>query len=236
MEGSVYGIVLAAGRGKRMGSETPKQYLMLGGYPVLYYSLKAFEDSVADGVILVTGAEEIDYCRTQIVELYGLNKVRAIVAGGAERFESVSRGLEACKRWGDCKYVLIHDGARPLVTPQIINDNIHCAAEYGACVTAVPSKDTVKLADADGFVAGTPERSNVWIIQTPQSFAYDIVRGAYDEREKMNDTSVTDDAMVVERYAGRPVRLLMGDYRNIKLTTPEDLPVMEALLAQVHSE
>ena len=102
MEGSVYGIVLAAGRGKRMGSETPKQYLTLGGYPVLYYSLKAFEDSRADGVILVTGAEDIEYCRTRIVEQYGLTKVRTIVAGGAERYESVSRGLTACESCGGC--------------------------------------------------------------------------------------------------------------------------------------
>ena len=175
MEGSVYGIVLAAGRGKRMGSETPKQYLKLLGYPVLYYSLKAFEDSRADGVILVAGEEDIEYCRTQIVQRYGLRKVKSIVAGGAERFESVSKGLAACEACGGCSYVLIHDGARPLVTPGIINDNIDCVAECGACVTAVPSKDTVKMADADGYVADTPERSRVWIIQTPQSFAFDIV-------------------------------------------------------------
>lgn len=233
MEGSVYGIVLAAGRGKRMGSETPKQYLMLGGYPVLYHSLKAFEDSQADGVILVTGAEEIDYCRARIVEKYGLHKVRAIVAGGAERYESVSCGLAACESCGDCRYVLIHDGARPLVTPEVINANIRCAAEFGACVTAVPSKDTIKLANEENFVEDTPERSRLWIIQTPQSFAYEVVREAYDQRERMQDESVTDDAMVVERYGRIPVKLMTGDYRNIKLTTPEDLPVMEALLGQM---
>ena len=223
----VCAIVLAAGRGKRMGSEIPKQFLNLGGYPVLYYCLRAFEESDADEVILVTGEADVDYCRREIADRYQLTKVKAVITGGAERYESVERGLEAAQ---ECQYVLIHDGARPALTPALINENIASVKKYGACVTAVPSKDTVKLSDQDGFVRATPSRSSVWIIQTPQSFAYELVKAAYDRRALANDAAVTDDAMVVEKYTDHPVKLLMGDYRNIKLTTPEDLAVMEVFL------
>jgi len=225
----VCAVVLAAGRGKRMRSDVPKQFMELGGRPVVYYSLRAFEDSAVDDMILVTGSDDIEFCRREIVQRYHFTKVREIVSGGAERFDSVSNGLAACV---NCGLVLIHDGARPMISAGLINANIECAARCGACVTAVPSKDTVKIADEEGFVRETPERSRVWIIQTPQSFHYDVIRKAYDERAARGDSAVTDDASVVEKYLHMKVKLLEGDYRNIKITTPEDIRIAATMLAE----
>lgn len=220
-------VVLAAGKGKRMNSDIQKQYLHIDDKPVICHTLAAFEQSDVDEVVLVTGADEIDYCRQHIVERYGFKKVTGIVAGGKERFDSVYCGLKALT---DCQYVLIHDGARPLITPDLINDNISCVKQYGACVTAVPSKDTVKIADEQAYIKDTPARSQVWLIQTPQSFCYDMIREAYEKRAAVGDDTVTDDAMVVEKYARQKIKLLMGDYRNIKITTPEDLVLARAFL------
>lgn len=222
-------IVLAAGQGKRMNSHVQKQYLLIYKKPVIYYTLNAFEKSEVDEVILVTGQDEMNFCRHQIVEYYGFKKVTAIVAGGRERFDSVYQGLQAIDH---CEYVLIHDGARPFITPELINSNIDCVKSSGACVTAVPSKDTVKIADEDGFIKDTPERSKVWLIQTPQSFRYETILEAYKKRAEAEDNTVTDDAMVVEKYACQKIKLLMGDYRNIKITTPEDLVLARAFLEE----
>ena len=220
-------VVLAAGSGKRMGTAVHKQYLLIKDRPVIYYTLQAFEDSEVDEVILVTGADEVDYCRKEIVEAYRFKKVRDVVAGGKERYDSVYEGLKALS---GCDYVLIHDGARPLISRTLINANINCVQETKACITAVPAKDTIKVADDNGYVADTPDRSRLWQIQTPQSFSYALVLEAYRKREEAMDDTMTDDAMVVEKYTGHPIRLLKGDYRNIKITTPEDLVIAEAFL------
>lgn len=223
-------IILAAGQGKRMNSGIQKQYLQLKGYPVLYYSLKAFEDSDVDDVILVTGEKEIEYCSREIIERYGLQKVRAIVAGGKERYHSVYEGLKAV---GEPDYVLIHDGARPFVTVNIIARTLEGARSCGACVAGMPAKDTVKLADDRGFTASTPPRDSVWMIQTPQTFSYPLIFSAYRElieREVSGqEISVTDDAMVLETISGRKSRLVEGSYENIKITTPSDLRIAEAI-------
>jgi len=220
-------IVLAAGSGRRMGTSVHKQYLLIKDKPVIYYTLQAFENSDVDDIILVTGADEIDYCRETIVAKYGFRKVRAVIAGGKERYDSVYEGLKALS---GCDYVLIHDGARPLISSGLINANIHCVQEEKACITAVPAKDTIKVADNQGYVADTPDRSMLWQIQTPQTFAYALVLEAYRKRAEAMDDTVTDDAMVVEKYACHPIYLLKGDYRNIKITTPEDLIIAEAFL------
>lgn len=220
-------VVLAAGSGKRMGTAVHKQYLLIKDRPVIYYTLQAFEDSEVDEVILVTGADEVDYCRREIVEAYRFKKVRDVVAGGKERYDSVYEGLKALS---GCEYVLIHDGARPLISRTLINANINCVQETKACITAVPAKDTIKVADDNDYVADTPDRSRLWQIQTPQSFSYALVLEAYRKREEAMDGTMTDDAMVVEKYTGHPIRLLKGDYRNIKITTPEDLVIAEAFL------
>lgn len=217
-------IVLAAGSGKRMNSKVHKQYLLLKGKPVLYYSLKAFEDSRIDDVILVVGAGDIDFCCKEIVEQYGFKKVRAIVEGGKERYHSVYEGLKAA---GEIDYVLIHDGARPFVSQPIIERTLEAVCEYKACVVGMPVKDTIKIVDEDTFAKETPNRSMVWMVQTPQAFSYPLIYDAYTRMLADEDAAITDDAMVVERMTDYKVKLIEGSYENIKITTPEDLDVAE---------
>lgn len=230
--GKTVAIVLAAGRGKRMQSDVAKQYLLVRNKPVLYYSLKAFQDSVADEIILVTAESEITYCKEEIVDKYNISKVRKIVAGGKERYHSVHNGLKACE---DAEIVLIHDGARPFVDDAIIERNISMVKEYGACVTGMPVKDTIKIADDKGYVKETPRRDLIWTIQTPQTFRYDLIKKAYDtfldkEEEYSKQYSVTDDSMVAEIFGGLNVKLVEGSYNNVKITTPEDMVLAEAIL------
>ena len=220
-------IVLAGGSGKRMNSKVHKQYLLLDEKPVLYYSLKAFEDSEVDNIVLVVGAGEISYCKEEIVERYGITKVSAIVEGGKERYHSVYEGLKAA---GETDYVLIHDGARPFVNNAIIKRTMEAVAQYEACVVGMLVKDTVKIADPDLFANETPERKNVWMVQTPQAFSCDLIRNAYAQMLAQEDETITDDAMVLERMTNRKVKLIEGSYRNIKITTPEDLLIAEAYL------
>lgn len=220
-------IVLAAGSGKRMGTKVHKQYLLMGGKPVLYYSLRAFEDSKRiDEIILVCGAGEEDYCRKEIVEKYGISKARKIIPGGAERYNSVWNGLKETKEG----YVYIHDGARPFVDEEIIERAYECVSEHHACVAGMPSKDTVKIADSGNIVTATPDRSSVWIVQTPQVFDTELIRKAYALLMEKDEISVTDDAMVAEQMLGASVRLFYGSYENIKITTPEDLDIAEVFL------
>lgn len=217
-------IVLAAGSGKRMNTKVHKQYLLLKEKPVLYYSLKAFEDSRIDDIILVVGAGEIEFCRQEIVERYGFKKVRAIVEGGKERYHSVYEGLKAA---GETDYVLIHDGARPFVSQPIIERTLEAVFEYKACVVGMPVKDTIKIVDEDTFAKETPNRSTVWMVQTPQAFSYSLIYDAYTRMLADEDAAITDDAMVVERMTDYKVKLIEGSYQNIKITTPEDLDVAE---------
>ena len=220
-------IVLAAGSGKRMGTKVHKQYLLMGGKPVLYYSLRAFEDSKRiDEIILVCGAGEEDYCREEIVEKYGISKARKIIPGGAERYDSVWNGLKETKEG----YVYIHDGARPFVDEEIIERAYECVSEHHACVAGMPSKDTVKIADSGNIVTATPDRSSVWIVQTPQVFDTELIRKAYALLMEKDEISVTDDAMVAEQMLGASVRLFYGSYENIKITTPDDLEIAEVFL------
>lgn len=222
-------IVLAAGSGKRMHSSVKKQYMEIQNCPLVYYSLKAFEDYGVDQIILVTGAEDISYCKKEIIEKYGLKKVTHVVAGGKERYNSVIEGLNVID---DADYVLIHDGARPCITREVIENCLQDAIKYGACVAAVPSKDTIKIADENGFAVETPKRSLVYMIQTPQAFSTTIIKNAYRTmlESDLNGIVITDDAMVVERFTNVKVKLTEGDYENIKVTTPEDLVSAELFL------
>ena len=221
-------LVLAAGQGKRMQSKVQKQFLEIKDHPVLYYSLKCFQESpLIQDIILVTGEEVISYCEKEIVEKYHFTKVSQVIAGGKERYDSVYAGLLACK---DCEYVFIHDGARPFITEEILQRGLLAVRETGACAVGMPSKDTVKLADVDGFIKETPERSLVWSIQTPQIFSYSLIRRAHDSIRQKDMSAITDDAMVVEQETGTKIRLVAGSYQNIKITTPEDLAVAEAFL------
>lgn len=220
-------IVLAAGSGKRMNSKVHKQYLIIQDRPVLYYSLKAFEDSAVDEIVLVVGKGEEEFCRKEIVDKYGISKVKAIVEGGKERYHSVFEGL---KQTSDADYVLIHDGARPFMNQDIIRRCMQEVQKYQACVVGMPVKDTIKIADEEGYAKQTPDRKNVWMIQTPQTFSYALIYEAYEEMLKTEDTAITDDAMVLERIKGKKSKLIEGSYRNIKITTPEDLLIANVYL------
>lgn len=221
-------VVLAAGRGSRMNSEIQKQYLRIGGKPVIYYALKQFENfPEIDEIVLVTGEKEISYCRENIVDAYDFKKVSRVVAGGAERYHSVYRGLCAA---GDCDYVFIHDGARPFINQELLTRAMDAVRQYKACVVGMPVKDTIKIADDSLFADQTPDRSRLWMIQTPQVFSFPLIRRAYDKLFEQKISGVTDDAMVLEQMEGHPVKLVEGSYRNIKITTPEDLLIAEAFL------
>lgn len=232
-EKKIVAVCLAAGQGKRMESSVQKQYLLIQDKPVLYYALKAFQESLVEEVVLVVGAGEEDYCKKEIVDKYEFTKVKYIVNGGKERYHSVFCGLQAVEA---ADYVLIHDGARPFLTQEIIQRCIDGAKEYKACVAGMPVKDTIKLADDDCNIESTPRRSKVWMIQTPQAFEYPLIKKAYtmlieQEEQGMKTTiPVTDDAMVVEYFLNQKVHLVYGSYENIKITTPEDMYVAEVFL------
>lgn len=220
-------IVLAAGRGKRMGTEVQKQYLDICGKPVIYYSLEVFEKSaIIDEIILVVGENQESYCRQEIVEKYGFEKVKAIVEGGAERYHSVWHGLQNVTEG----YVFIHDGARPFVTEDILQRAYEDVCAHKACVVGMPVKDTIKVSDNNGFVVETPKRSSLWMIQTPQVFDLNLVKEAYHKLIEEKVENVTDDAMVVEQMMGHEIKLVLGSYENIKITTPEDLEIANTFL------
>ena len=231
MKKETYGaVVLAAGKGKRMHSAVQKQFLMLGEKPVIFYSLEQFEQCpFINEIVLVTGEEEIDYCRKEIVEKFDFQKVKKIVAGGAERFLSVYNGLKACT----CDFVYIHDGARPFVDQAILERTREDVKRYGACVAGMPVKDTIKISDGDGYADVTPPRSRVWMVQTPQVFAYSCIKDAYDKLIADGRMDVTDDAMVLECMTGQKTKLTLGSYENIKITTPEDLEIAEVFAARL---
>ena len=214
-------IILAAGKGQRMGTELPKQFLSMGDDMLLTKTIRVFEESsVIQDIVLVTSEDWIGFCKTEIVDREGFRKVRKIVAGGKERYDSVYQGLLACP---NADYVFIHDGARPVVTEEILVRTQEAVEKYEACAVGVPSKDTVKIVDEDGFVESTPPRKNVWNIQTPQAFSYPLIRAAYEVVRDNNMTGITDDAMIIERSRLAKVKLVMGSYYNIKITTPEDM-------------
>lgn len=219
-------VIVAAGRGTRMGASDNKPYLALCGRPVLAYSLEAFGrcPDVESVVVVVAPGEE---AKAEAV-VRGLepawNKVRAIVPGGAERQDSVLAGLAAL----DTDGVLVHDAARPLVAPEQIADCCREAERHGASALAVPAKDTIKIEGERGFMTATPDRSSLWAVQTPQAFARAELLEAH-RLAKEAGAAATDDTMLLERL-GRKVAIVRGDYANLKITTPEDLPIAELLL------
>ena len=223
-------IVLSAGRGKRMNSQIQKQYMDLNGYPVIYYSLKCFQDCPwIDDIILVSGPEDIEYCQKEIVDRYGFDKVSGIAAGGKERYHSVYHGLQLC--W-DTDYVFIHDGARPMIDQEILQRGLECVKKWDACAAGMPSKDTVKIVDEERLVVSTPDRSGVWNIQTPQVFSYVLAMRSYEMAMPHENEKITDDAMVVEKFGDHPVALYEGSYKNIKITTPEDIKIAEMFIKE----
>lgn len=224
-------IILAAGQGKRMKTKVQKQFLMLQGKPLLYYSLACFQKSdEIQEIVVVTGKESIDYCRSEIIEKYGFTKVKSIAEGGKERYDSVYAGLEACS--ADTDYVFIHDGARPFVTENILRRGYDTVCKCRACVAGMPSKDTIKIVDDKTYSTATPERKYVWAVQTPQIFETELITDAYSRLMREHSVQVTDDAMVLEQMLKMPVKLFEGSYENIKITTPEDLDIAKMFLLE----
>lgn len=233
-------IILAAGKGTRMQSRTPKQYLTLENKPVLFYSLETFSKlDIIDEIILVVSEGETDYCRKQIIELYGIEKVKTVTEGGAERYLSVWNGIKQVSP--DVEYVMIHDSARPLITPETIREAHKVLINKGACVVGVPVKDTIKQVDENLTVTETLPRNTLWAAQTPQCFKKEVITFAYnnmykaidDARQSGDDVIITDDAMIVETYGDIRVCMVQGEYTNIKITTPEDIELAKLYLKYV---
>ncbi|GAC1465894.1 MAG: 2-C-methyl-D-erythritol 4-phosphate cytidylyltransferase [Desulfuromonadaceae bacterium] len=228
-------LIPAAGMGKRMGASINKQYLQLNGMPIVARTISVFEHSpLIDAIYLVIPAEEIPYCREHVVEACGFCKVAAIIPGGRERQNSVMNGLNAMREHvSDDDIVLIHDGVRPLVTENVLRESIITARLHDGALVAVPVKDTIKSVRG-GIVCDTPSRESLWQAQTPQSFRFGKIFRAHLSAEAER-FSGTDDASLIERSGGE-VYIIRGDYRNIQITTPEDLVLAEAFLAVMERE
>ena len=226
---STTAIVVAAGKGKRMGANYNKQFIQLREKPILAYTLEALHRNILiNEIILVVGEAEVDFCLENIIDKYGLEKVTKVIAGGAERQDSVYRGLSEIG--SEVDIVLVQDGARPFITDAMIKESIEVAAEAGAVIVAVPVKDTIKLVDENMQVVETLDRSRIVSVQTPQTFKRELLLAAYEELKKTK-LQVTDDASVVEAM-GIGVKSIMGSYDNIKITTPEDLIIAEEILTR----
>ena len=221
-------VIVAAGKGKRMGTDVSKQFLPLCGKEILTHTVEKFEiaQQIRD-IILVTGEDSLQDVMDMVQE-YGWNKVICVTAGGKERQDSVWNGLSQVPI--DTEIILIHDGVRPFVTEDVINLSIETAMKKGGCVAGVPAKDTIKVCDVENIAVATPDRSTLWQIQTPQTFRKELIMQAY-QRAKEEGFNGTDDASLAE-YSGYPVKVIMGSYRNIKITTKEDLIIGEAFLKE----
>ena len=220
-------IILAGGKGKRMNSKVSKQFIEIKGKPIIYYTIKKFnENKNIDNIVVVLPQDEVDYFKENVLEKYML-KVDKIVIGGAERQDSVYNGLKSLEQ-DSVDIVLIHDGARPFISDRIIEEGINYAAVFGASAPGVKPKDTIKIKCEEGFSINTPKRETLMAIQTPQVFKFNEFLKCH-EKIKEDKILVTDDTMVVEQY-GYKVYLYEGEYTNIKITTPEDLILGEKLI------
>ena len=220
-------IILAGGKGKRMGSAISKQFIDIKGKPIIYYTLKKFsENKKIDNIIVVLPEDEVKYFKENILKKYEL-RINKIVIGGKERQDSVYNALKSLKN-SSTDIVLIHDGARPFISERIINEGIKFAEIYGAAAPGVMPKDTIKVKNEKNFSVDTPNRANLVSIQTPQVFKFDEILECH-EKIRYNGEKVTDDTMVVEKY-GYSLYLYDGEYTNIKVTTPEDLILAERLI------
>ena len=226
------GIIVSAGKGLRVGGDIPKQYMDLGGKPVIFYSLDAMQKSFMDEIIIVVGKGDENFVKEEIVDRFSFTKVTAIVAGGKERSDSVLCGLENIKN-PERSYVYIQDAARPMLSIELLEKIKEDVEIYGSAVAGVKSKDTIKLVNDDGFVATTPDRNYVWNIQTPQTFKADELIEAYRKMINHPDIKVTDDSSVMEMYGELPVHITEGAYNNIKITTSEDFFAAENFLKKI---
>ncbi len=223
----VTALIPAAGMGRRMGKAVAKQFLPLGDKPLLAHTLLAFQRaSEIDEIIPILSREDMESCLRDVIERYHITKVKTLVVGGKECQDSVMNGLKKLEQ--DSSVVLVHDGVRPFVTETMIRECVEHSKKGDSVVVGVPLKDTVKEVDANGMVRRSLERSRLWAVQTPQAFPFKVLRHAYEVSYKRR-FSGTDDAMLVEEAGGK-VRVIMGSYENIKITTPEDLVLAEEIL------
>ncbi|SKA01488.1 2-C-methyl-D-erythritol 4-phosphate cytidylyltransferase [Selenihalanaerobacter shriftii] len=223
---SIVAVIPAAGQGRRMGSDLNKQYLSLADKPIVAHTIEKFQEfeQIKD-IIVIAREDEIAYCQHEVIDKYKFDKVSQVIKGGQTRQESVYNGLQAVD---SAEYVLIHDGARPLLTKELLECTIRELKDYGAVGVAVPVKDTIKMIDNEKFVDKTPDRSKLWAIQTPQAFSYNLILEAYEEAKNEGFVG-TDSSMLVERL-GKKVKLIHGSYENLKVTTPEDLMIAETII------
>jgi 2-C-methyl-D-erythritol 4-phosphate cytidylyltransferase len=214
-------VIVAAGSSERMGG-IDKMFTILDGKPVLARVIEVFQAcSRIDDIVIVLNRQNLAKAKKLVAE-EGWSKVKDVCEGGRRRQDSVLNGLDCL---GKCDWVVIHDGARPLVTVEIIENGLDAAEETGAAIAAVPVTDTIKMVSDDLTIQGTPPRQSLWAAQTPQVFRYDVIINAYRKLKY----EVTDDARAVE-LTGGSVKIYQGSNDNIKITTPEDLAVAEILL------
>lgn len=220
-------VITAAGRGSRFGGNVKKQFQLLGGKPILARSVESFERSPSvTEITLVVPEDSLGYCSEEIVGRFGFKKVKEIIPGGEERQHSVRRGVESLS--DDTDIVIVHDGVRPFIGVDLIEEVIRQALISGGAIAAVPVKDTVKKSCHENHIEGTISRNSLWLAQTPQAFKYEILKRAYAEAEKDNFLG-TDESSLVERL-GVMVKLVEGSQTNIKITTEEDLLLGELIL------
>ena len=228
MSNHVVAVVPAAGRGARMGGATPKQFLALGGIPLLVHSLRTLDsvDTITEIIVVIPEADR-DYCQKEVVAQFNIQKVTQIVPGGPRRQDSVRNGVLAIRKPPDV--VVVHDGVRPFVSREIVEQAVQTADEKGAALVAIPMKDTVKRVSEKGVVETTLNREELWLAQTPQVFRYSWLLEAHQMAKERN-IDATDDAGLIEQL-GYPVTIVEGSSHNIKITRPEDLALGESILS-----
>ncbi|OGP73463.1 MAG: 2-C-methyl-D-erythritol 4-phosphate cytidylyltransferase [Deltaproteobacteria bacterium RBG_16_49_23] len=220
-------VIVSAGKGQRFMEGRKKQFFSLGEKPILAHTLDRFDACpLIRSILLVVGREDQDYCLTEIIEKFRYRKISRIIPGGKQRQDSVRNGLDGLP--GDAEIIVIHDGVRPFVTKEMIEESIRSAARFGAVIIAMPVKDTIKMAHPDGTVLKTLERESLWQAQTPQTFQASLIREAYLKATEDGYIG-TDDASLVERL-GKKIHILPGSYTNIKITTLEDLMLANLIL------
>ena len=221
-------VIVSAGRGNRMKCDINKQFLKIGGKEVIAHTIEKFYNNKNIGeIIIVVREDEKEFLQENIINKYGYKNIK-IAFGGKERQDSVYNGLKEVDK--NCGIVLIHDGARPFVTNEIIEKSIKCAQKYNCAIVGIPVKDTIKIVNENNDVCNTPDRNTLWSIQTPQVFEYSLIMKAH-EKAKDDKYYGTDDSMLME-YLGYNVKVVEGSYDNIKITTPEDLKVAEEILRE----
>jgi len=222
-------IIPAAGVGARMGKQTPKPYLLVGGKPILAHTLEVFEGiKEIREVVLAVHPKDLDYCQERVISEYGFKKVLRLVPGGKERQDTVYHALKSIQGEDGLEVVLVHDGVRPFITPDQVRRVIQGARLHGAAILAVPSQDTLKRVDSQGRVIQTLERGDIWQTQTPQAFQAPLLWRAFVEAYSQGVYG-TDEASLVEALQA-PVVVVPGSPLNLKITTPDDLQLAEALL------